>query len=260
MLQRIVCKLERVDNNTRVYLPGDAFHGVLMEQLDAGSVEEFHTQDIKPYSQYIDTRCDGVFWIVQTLTRKACRQVIEPLASPAFSTFYLKRLNTNITISEKNQSEIPMKDLVSRFYFDRSERILRVQFTTPTAFKSGGEYVFYPSLRLLLGSLMRKYSSIVEGNRESDEETLESLVNNTKIVRYNLKSVYSEIERVRLPAFCGTIVIKASGPQPLVNYLHFLLRFGEYSGVGIKCAMGMGAMKVIDKPVNRDKEGRGAND
>jgi hypothetical protein len=129
-----------------------------------------------------------------------------------------------------------LKDLVSRFYLEKSERVFRVRFLTPTSFKSAGEYVFFPQPRLVFGSLMRKYAAVSANSGEDDEETLQALTDSAKIVRYNLKSEYGTIGHVRLPAFCGMAVIKLSGPQPLINYAHFLLRFGEYSGVGIKTA------------------------
>ena len=255
MLQRLIMKLD----DTYAAVPninvGDALHGVIMEHLDPGDVEKLHSQNVNPYSQYIESRREGLFWIIQTLTPEAGELIVEPFMRENFTGFHLKRLNKNFAIAEKHLYKQSMDDLVKKFYFNKSDRFFRVRFLTPTAFKSGGEYIFHPDLRLVFGSLMRKHSFICESNGEEDSETLNSLVANTKIVRYNLKSVYNEIERSHLPAFCGMIVIKASGPQPLINYLNFLLRFGEYCGAGIKCALGMGAMKIIDKPDSQSKGG-----
>ena len=247
MLQRLICKLGVTGGSLR-YIPGYALQGILMGQIDADFASELHTQGLNPYSQHLNISRDGVYWIIHTLTSEAGQKIIEPLASSGFTGFHLDCLNKDISISEKSRIQIPLKDLVSRYYFERSERIFRIHFITPTAFKSGGEYVFHPDLRLFIGSLMRKHSFICENNGEEDTETLEYLVENTKIMRYNLESMYNRIASVRLPAFSGYIIIKSSGPQQLVNYLHFLLRFGEYSGVGIKCAIGMGAIEIIDKP------------
>ena len=251
MLRRLYCKLDFAENNIQKYIQGDALQGVIMERIDEDAANELHSQSLNPYSQFLDIRKDGIYWIIQTLTEQAGQQIIEPLASTEFSSFHLNRMDIDISISNKEQSEILLKDLVNRFYFDMSERIFRIRFLTPTAFKSGGEYIFHPDLRLLFGSLMRKYSFTYENTGEEDTEALDSLVENTKIINYNLRSVYSEIGRVRIPAFIGTISIKSTGPQSLVNYMHFLLRFGEYSGAGIKCAMGMGAMKIIEKSERR---------
>jgi len=248
VLRRIICKLGNVEHIKSGRIPADALQGVIMENIDEGFAERLHLQGLNPYSQYVESRRDGRYWVIQTLTQEAGKQIIDPLLSPAFLSFHLNRIGKDISILEKTQSETHIKELIDNFYFGQSERIFRMRFLTPTAFKSKGEYIFYPNLRLLYGSLMRKYAAVCENEAEQDEDTLESLVENTMIVRYDLKSVYNEIGRSRLPAFCGMIVIKATGSQQLVNYLHFLLRFGEYSGVGIKSAMGMGAIKIFEKP------------
>ena len=43
------------------------------------------------------------------------------------------------------------------------------------------------------------------------------------------------------------MTIRVSGTKTMANYAHLLLRFGEYSGVGIKTGMGMGAVKRVEK-------------
>lgn len=36
------------------------------------------------------------------------------------------------------------------------------------------------------------------------------------------------------------------GSQTLTNYVAVLLKFAEYSGVGVKTSMGMGAIKLLE--------------
>ncbi|MCL2020033.1 MAG: CRISPR system precrRNA processing endoribonuclease RAMP protein Cas6 [Oscillospiraceae bacterium] len=246
MIKRLICKLNIEGDDARC-IRGDMLQGVLMEHINADYARELHLQGLNPYSQYLNLDRDGAYWVIQTLTQQAGQEIIEPLSSPDFTEFHLERLNKQVLISEKKQSFMLMKDMVNRFYFDKGERVLSICFLTSTSFKSGGEYVFYPNPRLLFGSLMRKYSTICEGITEEDSDTLDSVVENTKIISYNLRSVYSEIGRIRLPAFRGTVTLKLSGADSLINYINFLLRFGEYSGVGIKCSMGMGAIRILEK-------------
>ena len=68
-----------------------------------------------------------------------------------------------------------------------------------------------------------------------------------------MRSTQYRIERVRIPSFIGEISIRIDGSQQLANVATMLAKFGEYSGVGIKTGMGMGAMKVIDPERNRVK-------
>jgi CRISPR/Cas system endoribonuclease Cas6 (RAMP superfamily) len=48
------------------------------------------------------------------------------------------------------------------------------------------------------------------------------------------------------------MTLRLHGPDTLARYVRFLLRFGEYSGVGIKTAIGMGGIRI--------KEGRTKDD
>ncbi|MCL2045529.1 MAG: CRISPR-associated endoribonuclease Cas6 [Oscillospiraceae bacterium] len=250
MLQRLVCKLRLPENSSIKYIPGDALHGVIMEHIDTEYADILHNQDSQPFSQFAEVKNDNIYWTIHTLINEAGQYIVNTIADNKFNSFHLKRLNTDVSIVEKNHSDITMDDLVNQYYFEQSEREFRVEFVTPTAFKRQDTYVFHPDLHLFFGSLMRKHSSIFESSSEIDIETHEILVENSKIVRYDLRSVYYQVERVRLPAFRGTIVIKMSGAQSLINYANFLMRFGEYSGVGIKSAMGMGAFRLIPRNIS----------
>ena len=77
-----------------------------------------------------------------------------------------------------------------------------------------------------------------------DEETLVQLTENSNIVQYKLRSTFFPLEGVRIPAFKGEINIKVSGTTTMAKYARLLARFGEYSGVGIKSAIGMGALQL----------------
>ena len=57
------------------------------------------------------------------------------------------------------------------------------------------------------------------------------------------------VEGVKIPAYQGSLSLKLLGPQQVVNLVHMLLRFGMYSGVGIKTAMGMGAFQIAERNV-----------
>lgn len=85
-----------------------------------------------------------------------------------------------------------------------------------------------------------------------DEETLEQLCENSRVIRYDLKSVPFHLEGIKIPAFIGKITIKLTGTQTLANFAHLLLQFGTYSGIGIKTAIGMGAVKILDEGRRRE--------
>lgn len=138
------------------------------------------------------------------------------------------------------------------FYEFEANHYITVNFATPTAFKTNGIYLFYPDLRLLFHSLLMKYNFIFEGNQHVDNDLLEQFCNKTDIVNYNLRSYHYPIHNIYIPAFIGRITLHCYGNQTLTNYVNMLLHFGEYSGVGVKTAMGMGHIEIFNKESNNN--------
>lgn len=101
-------------------------------------------------------------------------------------------------------------------------------------------------------SCMNKYDAVMKDESMIDEETLEQLCENSRVIRYDLKSVPFHLEGIKIPAFIGKITIKLTGTQTLANFAHLLLQFGTYSGIGIKTAIGMGAVKILDEGRRRE--------
>ena len=140
--------------------------------------------------------------------------------------------------------EIAKKELLDEFYSDEYSRYINMDFLTPVAFKSNGRYMILPDIRLIYQSLMNKYSATSDDMDMYDEETLEQLVSCSEIAQYKLKSAFFPLEGVRVPAFKGELCIKVKGTSTMAKYVRLLARYGEYSGVGIKTAIGMGALQM----------------
>ena len=136
---------------------------------------------------------------------------------------------------------------MNRFYENDYSPYIQMQFLTPTAFKQKGKYLFYPDIRCIFQSLMNKYDSAICDESMMDMDTLEQLTENAHIIRYDLKSVGFCLEGVKIPAFIGKLTIKMNGTRTMSNFANMLFEFGEYSGVGIKTALGMGCIKKIDE-------------
>ena len=123
--------------------------------------------------------------------------------------------------------------------------ILHMEFLTPTAFKSNGRYRIFPEMRYVYQSLMNKYSAASAEMEMYDGETLEQLAEHSSVVCYRLHSTFFPLEGVKIPSFKGEITVKVGGTQTMARYARLLARFGEYSGLGIKTAMGMGNIKLV---------------
>lgn len=244
MLAELVMELKEENMHLGVNQSSN-LQGVLMEQINPDYAEYLHNQRWNPYSQYI---LDGENkkWIIKTTTEEAYNEIIVPLLNESFSHFIIKKKEMKVSVISKNLKKIPKQELLSEFYNGQGSNYICLQFLTPVSFKSSGRYVILPDLRLIYQSLMNKYSASSKNMEMFDEDTLEQLVCNSEIIRYNLKSTFFSLEGVKIPCFKGELVIKFYGSNTMAQYARLLVKFGEYSGVGIKTAMGMGAIKLKD--------------
>lgn len=244
MLSVLNIELESEKDKIFSYQKASLFQGVLMEQIASDYAKELHQNGLKPYSQSIMSTEGRLIWQIKTLNKKAYEQIINPLMSDGFSSVLLKHNDAKLQILDKSLSVSSYKKLIDTYYLGECPKIIKIQFISPASFKQNGRYVFFPDIRLLYNSLMNKYDAFAENETIGAEEVLEQLTEYSEIIRYNICSTMFHLEGIKIPAFKGSITLKIRGPQPLVNLAHLLFRFGVYSGVGIKTAMGMGAMEI----------------
>lgn len=249
MLAELTMELE-ADSAEFGYYQSSNLQGVLMEQIDSGYAQKLHEQGLKPYSQYLE-RADKMKWRVKTLTAEAYQQILFPLLDSRFGEFYLEKKRMHIKICRKEVRTIPYQELLDEFYSDTCSRYLNLEFLTPTSFKSGGRYVIMPDMRYIYQSLMNKYSAVSADLDLYDEETLRQLAGSSVITQYRLRSTAFPLEGVKIPSFKGEMRVKLNGTDTMANYVRLLVRFGEFAGVGIKTAMGMGGMRIGNEDQGR---------
>lgn len=222
-------------------------HGVIMENIDYEYANKLHEDGLKPYAQFIRREENKYVWYIKTISIEAYENIIEPLNSLDFKEFVVKHNALNVKIIEKRLDIQKLDDFFDSFYDLKSARVYNIEFKTPTAFKSSGKYQFYPEVEKILQSIMNKMNSVMENKSVFDEEVYEQLCNSIEIVGYNLHSIKFELEGTRIPAFMGSITIKIHGNQTMCTFMKKILEFGNYSGVGIKTALGMGNIECIEK-------------
>lgn len=244
MLARLEIQLECKEKLN--YQMSSLFQGVLMENIRTTYAEQLHESKLHPYTQHLEYRDKNWYWIVTTLNQEAEREIIQQGLLP-LNKIQLKKKEWDIKFVKKTYQTESYENLTRQFYEQESSYYISLQFVTPTAFRSYGEYIYYPSPKLIFQSLMNRYDAIAEEEGMRDEETLNQLSSQSKIIRYELRSVLFHLEGVKVPSFIGKITIKMSGSQTMARFAHMLLQFGTYSGVGIKTAIGMGAIQLLDE-------------
>ena len=241
MLARLTIELQ----DDRVsYRNASALQGVLFEKISPAYADFLHKQSMHPYSQYAVKKDGKVYWIIQTLSREAYHEIILPLMAEEFRSFYLEKINEEIEIRSKKIETIEKRQLLQEFYEAEVSDEQRLDFLTATSFRQNGKYMILPDLRLLFQNVMNRYSDSSDKIDLWDEETLEQLTEQTFISRHQIRSVVYPLEGVTVPGFIGNITIRVRGQGTMKRYVRFLLRFAEYSGIGIKTSMGMGAVEM----------------
>ncbi len=226
---------------------GSLLQGALMQHIDPAYGEVLHRSELKPYSQYISFGASGAIWTVQTLTEEAETQIVQPLLSGSFTSLRLEHKDLELPILSKTVTHLTEEELMQQTFFAECSRKVRLRFITPCSFKSQGVYQIFPSIRLMFQSLVNRYDAMSEKNSVFYPELLEDLEQHTMITEYRLQSRLFGVEGISIPSYQGYITLRMSGPQQMVNLMHMLLRFGTYSGIGIKTAMGMGGLQIEER-------------
>lgn len=247
----VLGKLEIVlQNNAKTYMNhniSSLLQGVLMEQITREYGEVLHKSQLQPYSQQVMVTKDTIKWRVFTLSKVAHDEIINPLMKNEFTTVHLKHKDMQFEVIGKNSSEYSYDQLIENAFFATCPRVVEIEFVTPTAFKSNNEYIIFPTAKHIFQSLMLKFDAHSSDSEIFSMELLEDIEKYVKIIGYQLHTTKFHLEGISIPAFQGKITLKITGPQQLVNMVQMLLQYGEYSGVGIKCAIGMGGIQIKER-------------
>ena len=236
---------------------GPALHGALMEMIPESFVEQLHVSSVHPFSQYVETdsRSGEITWTIAALNQVAKEQILDRVQM--VPEIRLKYKDVRLTVQERTIKYIPGDVFLKDYLMTDRERIIHVSFLSPTSFKQNDEYVLFPTTRLILQSLMNRYDASADDDTSmADPDVLASLENQIKIVGYRLRSAKYPVGGVRIPSFVGDVTLRVFGPQQMVNLVWMLVKYGEFSGVGIKTALGMGAIIVTggDNRVGNDED------
>ena len=244
MLAKLVLTLNCITDKKITTNMSSVFQGILMEKIDSGYAQFLHQQQRHPYSQSICYKENQIYWTISTVTQEAYQNIIEPFLDGKLTELYSEYHDISFKIQQREITKIEYSQFLEQEYFKNSAKVFDIEFLTPTSFKSNGHYMNYPTIRWIFQSLMNKHDSNDGDEKLFDEEILQLIEEQVSITQYKLRSTQFHLEGVKIPAFLGNIRIYARSNQSVVNLINYLLRYGEYTGVGIKSAIGMGAISI----------------
>lgn len=252
MLYRLILEIKK---DKELFLSkniASLFHGFLMEQIAPDYAAKMHEMQMRPYSQYLSFADERIFWTICALNDNAYKNLCLPLLGNSLQTVNLKHKNLNLPIISKKTESISLENFFNKTFWAEHSRLVTVHFLTPCSFKTQGKYLFYPTVKHIIQSLAMKFDAAGYDYSVYMPEMVADLEEKVYIVQYNLRSKKFQLEGVKIPAFVGNITLKINGTNQIVSLLHMLLAFGEYSGIGIKCALGMGAVAIEERSTGKN--------
>lgn len=227
------------------------FYAWLMDKVDVNFAESLHQTGINPISISAYKDIGTGYLEINLLTQEAIDQVADILLDEDFKSFELRSTDQKrYEVTDKKVESLTQEQLAKIFYLTDSDRVFRVYLQVSTAFKTEGYYYNLPDVRLFFQSLMLKYNAIFEQTEKIDTDLLDEICRTVQIAGFNIRSQRFYLHKAYINGFLGKVTFISHGNQTLTNYINMLLKFGEYSGVGVKTSLGMGSFKLMMESKN----------
>ncbi len=221
-------------------------HGVLMQNIDSAYADLLHQQSLRPYSQYLyfDKERNGLYWRLTALDELADNELLGAAYALPGAVF-LQQKQMEIKLVSKTFLPATSYAAIAEkcFAHPLSGRYLYFDFVTSTSFKSDGQYAIYPQQLLLFKSLVRRWNTFADKERLDAQGLVQNLAAETFVAAYRLSLQPYSVDGVRISAFRGNYVLGLKNNIMSNRIIAMLGEYSNYSGIGIKTALGMGAVR-----------------
>lgn len=246
MIRQVKIKLTLPTEQTRPnYSWAYALYGELMSFVETEYAQSLHQQSQTPINQYLinDKSSSCCYWTLN-LFGEASDAFIPVLSQKEY--YFLKKFNARLIVSGVEIGKtITEEELCKKYLVDDEPcKEITIHHLTPCSFKSEGDYAIFPTKEWIIQSCANKWNGVSEKYRIEDSQAIQHLVDYSRISRYNLRSTTFNMKSAKIPSFTGSVTLKVGGPQSLIRLFNLIISFGEYSGIGIKSALGMGGCTV----------------
>jgi len=244
MIKQYKIKLKPDNAAALSAVSGYYLYGMMTELLDPDYAGFLHENSISPLSQYIkvNTGDNSLEWVVNLLGKEAADQISPILENN--SSFNITSCNCQLAVQGLSITVIPSDVvLIERARCLQNVSKPTMEFISPTSFKSYGDYLIFPSVEHIIRNLVNRWNSYSHSFPINDEDAVLALIQGIKIAGYRLQSSYYRMKGTKIPGFKGEVRLSTRFSVPIAELFKILLYFSEFSGVGIKTSLGMGATK-----------------
>ena len=253
MIRRVEIHLQTAEQQ-RIY-PNFAYalYGELCARMEPALADTLHLCEITPLRQHLrrGEQPGQYVWVLDLFDQTA--SLVGLLQS--LSVIHLDCCPAPLEVVEcRVLQPVSAVDLLHSSQSQPTSSLFSISFETPCTFKVAGRYVLFPSEKLIVQSLFQRWNGLMECTMQ-DEEALQMLTAGLTISRYRLHSQEYRIKGQRINGFSGSVEIFARLSPPMQELWKLLLEFAPYGGIGIKTALGMGAVTtepVLPKQNNYD--------
>lgn len=238
---------------------GSVLQGVIMETIDTQYAAYLHQQNLRPYSQHcvFHAKSQTLDWYISALNTDASHKLLLPLLNMP-DTVYLRQKQKALRIEQRTLIRDTTYEKLAEQFFSKSTTktteslAITFHFQTSTAFRRKGQYIVYPEIPLLITNLLKRWNTFSEMDFLNSSGIIPLLLEHPfEVIQYNLSMKYFSLEGTKIPAFQGNFSFKTDKNQTVRQILSLLATFAPYAGVGIKTAIGMGAVTTeINRQTN----------
>lgn len=219
-------------------------HGAWMEILSPEYAGHLHEQGLRPYSQSVVFDGEGnALWRIGSLTDEVYERAILPLLSQ--EELFLRQKGYAIGLRLRKERVSSYEELADGCF--RGAELVRrsnLRFLTATSFRRDGQYMIWPEATQLFGNLLRRWNAFSPAVKLEEARLEETLAEICSWSRYRLYSRTFSLEGKWITGFGGELTLRFQGTEMARRIIALLLSFAPFSGVGIKTALGMGAVET----------------
>ncbi len=221
---------------------GALMHGVLMNSIDASSLHQGSAP--RPFSQNLLWSAAGEYlWTINLLNENNCAAIKSWLENvPSF--IRIEHYDAQMEVRGVDCiSSTSYEQMLTEVFAELPPKYVTFDFLSPLIFKKAGfkSPWPYPEARMILQSVLSRWNQYSDVATFSDETIFEDAAQHIAPHALRIQS-----QRISMDAtnFVGTIgsasfLVSKSELRQLMNLAG---RYAEYSGIGAKTAMGLGAV------------------
>ena len=246
MLRLLEIELKLPDGERVNRSMGSVLHGALMEQIPGWAADELHGVGLRPYSQsvFFSTERKKAIWRFGFLNDKIYQIITEAL--PVGKKLFLQNKGYYVFCTSSEIVRVcSCEELADNvFLSEESPWGAEFSFLTTGSFKQNGHYVLLPELQLIWQNLLTRWNTFSDYSKLEQDKLAERLALFCRLLKYNLRSQSFSLEHQKIYGYIGDMRVQFNGNDMSNRILGMLAGYAIFAGIGIKTALGMGAVSV----------------